>query len=203
MNNKTYLDYAATTPIDPRVVQAMLPYFSEKFGNPSSIHAFGQQADSALEAARQTVAQILNCNHDEIVFTSGGSESDNLAIMGVAFDEKKRRSANHLLVSAIEHPAVSRTAEQLAGVFGFELEYLPVDEFGSVTASEVNARLREDTAIVSVMYANNEIGTINPSSDWRLCRSRGVPFHTDAVQAAAHLPANVATLNVDLLDWGS
>lgn len=204
MNHKTYLDYAATTPIDPRVVQAMLPYFSEKFGNPSSIHAFGQQADAALEAARQSVAQILNCKNDEIVFTSGGSESDNLALRGVAFAEKKRRNANHLLVSAIEHPAVSRTAEQLARVFGFELEYLPVDEFGSVAPSEVNARLRDDTAIVSVMYANNEIGTINAIAEiGSLCHSRGIPFHTDAVQAAAYLPADVVALNVDLLSIGA
>lgn len=204
MIHKTYLDYAATTPIDPRVVQAMLPYFSEKYGNPSSIHAFGQQADAALEASRQTVSQILNCTQDEIIFTSGGSESDNLALRGVAFAEKKRRNANHLLVSAIEHPAVSRTAEQLARVFGFELEYLPVDEFGRVSPSEVNARLRDDTAIVSVMYANNEIGTINAIAEiGSLCRSRGVPFHTDAVQAAAHLPADVAALNVDLLSIGA
>jgi cysteine desulfurase len=182
----------------------MLPYFSEKFGNPSSIHAFGQQADAALEAARQKVAQILNCNNGEIVFTSGGSESDNLALRGVAFAERKRRNANHLLVSAIEHPAVSRTAEQLAGVFGFELEYLPVDGSGSVSPDEVEARLRDDTAIVSVMYANNEIGTINAIAEiGSLCRGRGIPFHTDAVQAAAHLPADVAALNVDLLSIGA
>jgi len=204
MNQKIYLDYAATTPLDPRVMQAMLPYFSEKFGNPSSIHAFGQQADAALETSRQSVAQVLNCAKDEIIFTSGGSESDNLALRGVAFAERKRRNANHLLVSAIEHPAISRTAEQLAREFGFELEILPVDEFGRVDPDVVSARLQDDTAVVSVMYANNEIGTINAITEiGALCRRRGVPFHTDAVQAAAYLHVDVAALNVDLLSIGA
>ncbi len=204
MNQKIYLDHAATTPIDLRVAQGMLPYFSTKFGNPSSIHAFGQQADAALEASRQTVAQVLNCASDEIIFTSGGSESDNLALRGVAFAERKRRNANHLLVSAIEHPAISRTADQLAKVFGFELEYLPVDDTGSVNPDNVSARLREDTAVVSVMYANNEIGTINRIAEvGALCRNRGIPFHTDAVQAAAYLPVDVNALNVDLLSIGA
>ncbi len=204
MKQKIYLDYAATTPIDSRVAQAMLPYFSEKFGNPSSIHAFGQQADAALEASRQTVAQILNCSPHEIFFTSGGSESDNLALRGVAFAERKLRQANHLLVSAIEHPAISRTAEQLAREFGFELEYLPVNGLGSVDLDSVSARLREDTAVVSVMYANNEIGTINTISEiGAMCHSRGIIFHTDAVQAAAYLPVDVGALNVDLLSIGA
>jgi cysteine desulfurase len=204
MNQKIYLDYAATTPIDPRVAQAMLPYSSTKFGNPSSIHAFGQQAEAALEASRQTIAQILNCAQEEIVFTSGGSESDNLALRGVAFAERKWRNANHLLVSSIEHPAISRTADQLAKVFGFELEYLPVDELGYVDPDIVSARLRDDTAVVSVMYANNEIGTINAIAEiGALCHNRGIPFHTDAVQAAAYLPVNVVALNVDLLSIGA
>ena len=204
MNQKIYLDYAATTPLDPRVMQAMLPYFSEKFGNPSSIHAFGQQADAALEASRQSVAQGLNCAQGEIIFTSGGSESDNLALRGVAFAERKRRQANHLLVSAVEHPAISRTAEQLAREFGFELEILPVDAFGRVDPDILSARLRDDTAVVSVMYANNEIGTINAIAEiGALCRRRDIPFHTDAVQAAAYLPVDVAALNVDLLSIGA
>jgi len=204
MNQKIYLDYAATTPLDPRVTQTMLPYFSIKFGNASSVHAFGQQAEAALEASRQSVAQALNCAHNEIIFTSGGSESDNLALRGVAFAERKRRQANHILISAVEHPAISRTAEQLAHEFDFELENLPVDEFGCVDPDVVNARLRDNTAVVSVMYANNEIGTINAIAEiGTLCRRRGVPFHTDAVQAAAYLPVDVAALNVDLLSIGA
>jgi cysteine desulfurase len=204
MNQKIYLDYAATTPLDPRVAQAMLPYFSTKFGNPSSIHAFGQQADAALEVSRQSVAQVLNCSQDEIIFTSGGSESDNLALRGVAFAERKRRNASHLLVSAIEHPAISRTAEQLAHEFGFEMEILPVDENGRVDPDVLRTRLREDTAVVSVMYANNEIGTINDIAEiGAQCRRRSIPFHTDAVQAAAYLPVDVAALNVDLLSIGA
>lgn len=204
MNHKVYLDYAATTPVDPRVMEAMLPYFSERFGNASSIHTFGQQADAALETARETISQVLHCQSGEIIFTSGGSESDNLALRGVAFAERENRGASHLLVSAIEHPAVSRTAEQLAKVFGFDLEYLPVDEFGTVQPEEVADRLRGDTALVSVMYANNEIGTINPIAEiGALCREHGIPFHTDAVQAAAYLPVDVKSLNVDLVSLGA
>ena len=204
MNHKIYLDYAATTPVDPRVMEAMLPYFSERFGNPSSIHTFGQQADAALETARDTISQVLHCQSDEIIFTSGGSESDNLALRGVAFAERNKRGANHLLVSAIEHPAVTRTAAQLAKVFGFDLEYLPVDEYGTVHPEEVANRLREDTALVSVMYANNEIGTINPIAEiGALCREHSIPFHTDAVQAAAYLPVDVKALNVALVSLGA
>ncbi len=199
-----YLDYASTTPLDPRVMEAMLPYFSEKFGNTSSVHAYGQQADAALEKARASIAQMLNCLPAEIVFTSGGSESDNMALRGVAFAQRGTRGANHLLVSAIEHPAVSRTAEQLAQLHGFELEYLPVDEFGIVHPHEVAKRLRSDTAIVSVIYANNEIGTINPIDEiGDICMERGIPLHTDAVQAAAYLPIDVQKLKVDLVSLGA
>jgi len=204
MKKSVYLDYAATTPLDPRVLERLLPYFSEKFGNPSSVHAYGQQAEAALEDAREMVARELNCFSNEIIFTSGGSESDNMALRGVALAERKARGAAHLLVSAIEHPAISRTAEQLASCHGFELEYLPVDEFGQVTIEEITARLRDDTAIVSVMYANNEIGTINRIAEiGACCRARGIPFHTDAVQAAAYCPVDVQTLNVDLLSLGA
>ena len=199
-----YLDYASTTPLDPRVMEAMLPYFSEIFGNTSSVHAYGQQADAALEKARASIAQMLNCLPAEIVFTSGGSESDNMALRGVAFAQRGTRGANHLLVSAIEHPAVSRTAEQLANLHAFELEYLPVDEFGIVHPHEVAKRLRSDTAIVSVIYANNEIGTINPIDEiGDICMERGIPLHTDAVQAAAYLPIDVQKLKVDLVSLGA
>lgn len=199
-----YLDYASTTPLDHRVMEAMLPYFSEKFGNTSSVHAYGQQADAALEKARASIAQMLNCLPAEVVFTSGGSESDNMALRGVAFAQRGTRGANHLLVSAIEHPAVSRTAEQLAQLHDFELEYLPVDEFGIVNPHEVAKRLRSDTAIVSVIYANNEVGTINPIDEiGDICMERGIPLHTDAVQAAAYLPIDVQKLKVDLVSLGA
>jgi len=199
-----YLDYASTTPLDPRVMEAMLPYFSEKFGNTSSVHAYGQQADAALEKARASIAQMLNCLPAEIVFTSGGSESDNMALRGVAFAQRGTRGANHLLVSAIEHPAVSRTAEQLANLHAFELEYLPVDEFGIVHPNQVARRLRADTAIVSVICANNEIGTINPIDEiGAICMDQGIPLHTDAVQAAAYLPIDVQALQVNLVSLGA
>ncbi len=199
-----YLDYAATTPVDERVLQAMLPYFNQSFGNPSSVHRWGQQAEAALEEARETVAGILNCRPDEVVFTSCGSESDNLALRGAAFKARQQRGAKHILISPVEHHAVSHTARQLADLHGFELEYLPVDETGMVHPEEVARRLRPDTAVVSVMYANNEIGTINPIAEiGAVCRQQGIPFHTDAVQAAPYLPVDVQALNVDLLAIGA
>ena len=199
-----YMDYAATTPVDWRVLAAMLPYFQEQFGNPSSVHRFGQQAEAALEAARETLAQGLNCRPDEVIFTGCGSESDNLALRGVAFTARAQRGANHILISTVEHHAVTHTAQQLAHLHGFELEFLPVDEYGIVHPQAVSERLRPDTALVSVMYANNEIGTINPIAEiGALCRAAGVTFHTDAVQAAAYLPVGVQALNVDLLALGA
>lgn len=204
-NNKAiYLDYAATTPVHPRVLDAMLPYFSTQFGNPSSVHRFGQQADAALEKARETMAGWLSCQPEEIIFTSSGSESDNLAIRGAALAARHTRQANHLLVSPVEHHAVTRTAEQLASMFGFELEYLPVDSAGMVLPQDVEKRIRPDTALVSVIFANNEIGTINPISDiGTVCRARGVPLHTDAVQAACYLQMDIRQLSVDLLSIGA
>ena len=203
-NRPVYLDYAATTPVDPRVLAAMLPYFQEQFGNPSSVHRFGQQAEAALEAARETLAKGLNCRPDEVIFTGCGSESDNLAVRGAAFAARQQRGANHILISPVEHHAVTHTAQQLARLHGFELELLPVDDFGMVHPGAVAERLRPDTAVVSVMYANNEIGTINPIAEiGALCRSAGVAFHSDAVQAAAYLPVDVQALNVDLLALGA
>jgi cysteine desulfurase len=204
LNTKVYLDYAATTPVDPRVVEAMQPYLSEIFGNPSSVHTFGQRAEAALEDARERVALALNCQPEEVIFTACGSESDNLALRGAAFAARRQRQANHILISPVEHHAVSITAEQLHEYFGFELEYLPVDEYGRVDPEAVAERLRGDTAVVSVMYANNEIGTINAISEiGAICQEKGVPFHTDAVQAAAHLAADVQALNVDLMAIGA
>jgi cysteine desulfurase len=201
---KIYLDYAATTPVEPRVLQAMLPFFGETFGNPSSVHTFGQQAEAALETARETVARWLNCRPDEVIFTSCGSESDNLALRGASLAMRKQRRANHLLISPVEHHAVTNTAKQLADLHGFELEFLPVDEFGMVHPAAVADRLRPETALVSVMYANNEIGTINPIAEiGAICRARGVPFHSDAVQGAAYLSADVHALSVDLFAIGA
>jgi cysteine desulfurase len=185
---QTYLDYAATTPVDPRVVQLMLPYFSEEFGNSSSYHQFGQRSEAALENARSMIAQWLHCLPEEVIFTSCGSESDNLALRGSAMLARQERGVNHILITPVEHHAITRTAQQLSSVYGFELEYLPVDKHGQTHADDVAASIRQDTAIVSVIYANNEIGTINPVSEiGELCRSRGVIFHTDAVQAAGYL----------------
>lgn len=203
MAEQIYLDYAATTPLDPRVLAAMSPYFSEIFGNPSSVHRYGQQAEAAVDSARETVASLLNCRPDELIFTSGGSESDNLALRGAALAARKEKGAKSILISRAEHHAVSKTAQQLADVYGFELEWLETDENGSVTPQAVEKAIRPETALASVMLANNEIGTINPVAEIaEICRRHGVLFHTDAVQAAAYLPLDLRSLGVDLMSLG-
>jgi cysteine desulfurase len=199
-----YLDHSATTPVDPRVVEAMLPFFTEKFGNASSLHRWGQVALSTLDQARQTIADILGASPKEIIFTSGGSESDNLALRGVALARREKMGANRLLVAAGEHHAVSHTAEQLIRLFGFEVDWLPLQPDGRVNPDDAARLLSAQTALVSVMYANNEIGSINPiAAIGAHCRGAGVPFHTDAVQAAAHLPIGVNELCVDLVSLGA
>jgi cysteine desulfurase len=199
-----YLDYAATTPLDPRVLESMQPFFREQFGNPSSVHRYGQAAEGALSTARETVASLLNCLPDEIIFTSCGSESDNLALRGAALARRSESGADKILLSRVEHPAVTRTAIQLERMFGFKLGWLEVDEFGMITPKAVSRALGDDIALVSVMYANNEIGTINPVREiGQICREKGVLFHTDAVQAAAYLPVNVEELCIDLLSLGA
>lgn len=206
MKNKKriYLDYAATTPVDPRVLQVMLPYFNGAFGNPSSYHSYGQVAEAALENSREIIAENMHCLPSEVIFTSCGTESDNLALRGAAISTHKEHGAKHILISPVEHHAVTRTAQQLSNFFGFELEYLPVDKFGQVHAEDVAKCIRPDTAIISVIYANNEIGTINPISEiGEVCRSKGVIFHTDAVQAAGYLPMDVNTLHTDLISIGA
>jgi len=201
---RIYLDHAATTPVDPRVIDAMLPYFNQRFGNPSSIHRWGQQAEAAVERARLLMAEGLNCTPDEIIFTGCGSESDNLAVRGAALAARRETGANHVLVSAVEHHAVLNTALALADAHDFEAQLIPPDEFGRITPEAVAPLLRPDTAVVSVMTANNEIGTINPISKiGDLCRQRGIIFHTDAVQAGAHLTLDTQSLNVDLLSLGA
>ncbi|NLG99139.1 MAG: cysteine desulfurase [Chloroflexi bacterium] len=201
--DRIYFDYAATTPVDDRVLAAMMPYFRDAFGNPSSVHLFGQRAEDALEAARRSVAEQIHARLEEIIFTSCGTESDNLALRGVAW-ERRKSGCRHILISPVEHHAVLHTAHQLAELNDFEVDELPVDEFGRVDPSDVAASIRPDTALVSVIYANNEIGTINPVAEiGAVCRERGVPFHTDAVQAAAHLPVDVEAGSIDLMSIGA
>jgi cysteine desulfurase len=202
--DKIYLDYSATTPVDQRVLDAMQPYFSEDFGNPSSVHRFGQIAEHAIETSRERLANVLNCLPEEIVFTSCGSESNNLALRGAAFAARTERQAKWILTSRVEHPAVSRTAEQLAAHHGFQLEWLDVDKYGMVHPSTVGNSLNPETAVLSVMYANNEIGTINPIPEIADFRdTHKIPIHTDAVQAAAYLDLDVQHLKVDLLSLGA
>ena len=199
-----YLDYAATTPLDPRVLEAMLPYFSEDFGNPSSVHTYGQRAEAALEESRGEMAALLGAQPSEIVFTSGGSESDNLALRGAALAAKEKRGANHILISPVEHDAVAKTAAQLEELYNFKLEHLPIDEYGMVHPNEVAKRLRPETALVSIILGNNEIGTINPIGEIApICHERGVLFHSDAVQSGAYLSLNVQELGIDLLSIGA
>jgi cysteine desulfurase len=157
-----YLDYSATTPVDARVVEVMMPYFSGSFGNPSSVHRFGQLAEAAIDSARETVARILNCRLDEIIFTSCGSESDNLAIRGAAYAMREKTGAKWILASRAEHPAIVNTLKHLEKYEGFLIEWLDVNEHGMVTPEIVSKAICNNMAIVSVMYANNEIGTINP-----------------------------------------
>jgi len=199
-----YLDYAATTPVDPRVLKAMMPYFNEKFGNPSSVHRYGQQTEAAVESARESVAAVLNCRPDEIIFTSCGSEADNLAIRGAALAMREKTGANLILTSHAEHHAVSKTAEQMEKHYGFHVEWLATDETGMVSPNTVERAINKDTAMVSVMYANNEIGTVNPVAEIAtVCRAHHIPFHTDAVQAAAYLPVDVQSLGVDMMSLGA
>ena len=181
-----YLDYAATTPVDNRVLNMMLPYFRESYGNPSSIHRYGQKAESAVDDAREKVATVLHCKPGEILFTSCGSESDNLALRGAALAKRKTSGQKWILIARNEHHAVSRTAEQLEKEYGFLLEWLDLDENGVVMPASLSKAICSDTALASVMYANNEIGTINPIKELAgVARRNNVVFHTDAVQAAA------------------
>ena len=195
--NQIYMDYAATTPTDKRVVAAMLPYFEEVFGNPSSLHAFGQEAGAAVEGARARIASFLGATPPEIIFTSGGTESDNFAIKGVAYANRKR--GDHIITSSIEHRAVLETCRFLE-VEGFRVTYLPVNGEGLVDPAAVAGAITDRTVLVSIMHANNEIGTIQPIAEiGKLVREREIYFHTDAVQTFGHLPLKPAELNVDLL----
>ena len=192
-----YLDHAATTSVRDEVLEAMLPYFKDSFGNASSVHSFGREAKKALDTARETVAEILNADFNEIIFTSGGTESNNLAIKGVAHQYKQR--GMHLITSAIEHPAVLNPMKELEKE-GFTVTYLPVNEQGIVSVEAFQNAVRDDTILVSIMHANNEIGTIQPiAAIGKIARERGILMHTDAVQSVGYLNIDVDDLNVDLL----
>lgn len=196
-----YLDYAATTPVDERVLAKMMPYFREAYGNPSSIHRLGQKAESAVDEAREKIASVLGCRPDEVIFTSGGSEADNLALRGAMLARKNSRK--WILTAKTEHPAVSKTAIQLEKEYGFLLEWLDVDEFGRVTVESLTKAVCNNTTMASVMLANNEIGTLNPITNLaEVAKANNILLHTDAVQAAAYLDVNVNKLGVDLMSLG-
>ena len=195
---KVYLDNAATTRVRDEVISAMLPYFTEYYGNPSSLHLFAREAAKGLDAARAQVAAALNATPQEIVFTGGGSEGDNMVLRGIARAYQKQGA--HIITSAVEHHAVLHTLEALEKEQGLSVTYLPVDEYGRVSAAQVEQAIRPDTILVSIMFANNEVGTIMPVEEiGRVCRAHKVLFHTDAMQAVGHVPIDVEAMHIDLL----
>ena len=196
---RIYLDHSATTPVAPEVLEAMLPYFGEKFGNASSLHSFGLEAKEALEESRAKVAAILCAQPEEIIFTSGGTESDNLALKGIGYRSKEKGLGNHIITSSIEHPAILETCRKLE-TQGFEVTYLPVTKDGLVDPGTVESAVREETVLISIMHANNEIGTIQPLKEiGEIAAQKDVFFHTDAVQTAGKIPIDVNDMGLDLL----
>jgi len=192
-----YFDYNATTPVDPRVLEAMLPYFWEQFGNPSSSHAHGLKTHVAIEQARGQVAALLGCAPEEIIFTGGGSEADNLALKGIA--EANQERGDHIITCQVEHPAVLATCRYLERR-GFRVTYLPVDQYGRVNPDDVQQAITPATTLITILHANNEVGTLQPlAAIGRLARERGIPLHTDAAQSVGKLPTRVDDLGVDLL----
>ncbi|MGI6574572.1 MAG: cysteine desulfurase NifS [bacterium] len=192
-----YLDHSATTPVDPRVLEAMLPFLQEQWGNPSSVYSMAREAKKAVEDAREQVALLIGAEPSEIVFTSGGTESDNIVLRGIARANQKK--GKHIITSAIEHHAILHTVEDL-GKAGFEVTYLPVDKYGMVSVADLEQAIRPDTILISIMYANNEIGTIQPIKELgRIAKERGIIFHTDAVQAVGYLDIDVMQEHIDLL----
>lgn len=201
MRKKIYLDYAATTPVDPRVLKAMLPYFSEKFGNTMSLHSFGQEAKQTLEESREVVADLMGAKSSEIIFTSSATESNNLALKGIAFANKDK--GRHIIISPIEHPCIMEGAKWL-GTQGFEVTRLKVDKYGLVDPEEVKKAIKKETILISIIHANNEIGTIQPIEEiGKICRENGVYFHTDAAQSFGKIPIDVNKMNIDLLTASS
>ena len=198
---RIYLDYAATTSVDPRVFRAMLPYFSKKFGNTMSLHSFGQEAKLALEKSREEIAGLIGARSEEIIFTSSATESNNLALKGIALANKDR--GKHIIISSIEHPCIMESAGWLEAQ-GFEVSRLKVDKYGRVSPGDVKAAMKKGTILVSIIHASNEIGTIQPIQEiGRICREKGVYFHTDAVQSFGKIPIDVNKTNVDLLSASS
>lgn len=198
---KIYLDYAATTPVDLRVLKAMLPYFDKDFGNSMSLHSFGQTAKITLEAIRDTIAKIINAKPSEIIFTSSASESNNFALKGVAFANSNR--GRHIIISEIEHPCILESAEWLKKQ-GFEITKIPVDKYGLVNPKDIEKAMRKDTILVSIIHASNEIGTIEPIEEiGKICRKNNVYFHTDAAQSFGKIPIDVLKMNIDLLTASS
>ena len=194
---KVYLDHSATTAVDESVLAAMLPFFRSSFGNPNSLHAWGREVRKAVDEAREKVAALIGAQPQEVLFTGGGSEADNLAVKGTAWARRDR--GRHLITSAVEHHAVLDTMKWL-GKNGFEVTVLPVDREGFVSPEALDAAIRPDTTLVSILFANNEIGTVQPVAKLgEVCRKHGVLFHTDAVQAAGHIPTDLSTLPVDLM----
>ena len=194
---RVYLDNAATTALSTRVLEAMLPYYTSYYGNPSSVHAFGREAKTGVDKARSQVAKALGALEDEIIFTGCGTESDNTVLLGVA--RKFKNKGNHIITTAIEHHAILHTCEYLEKN-GYEVTYLPVDEYGRVTAEQVGAAIKDTTILVSIMFANNEVGTIEPIEEIaKVCHEKGVLFHTDAVQAVGHIPIDVHKMGIDML----
>jgi cysteine desulfurase len=198
---RIYLDYAATTPTDPLVLEAMRPYFFEIFGNPSSIHSFGQEAKKAIEDSRDKIAAFIGAKPEEIVFTSGGTESNNFAIFGTAYARQEK--GNHIITTSIEHHAVIEPCRVLEKR-GFKVTFVKVDKYGLVDPDDIKKAITDKTVLISVMHANNEMGAIQPITEiGDIARAKGVYFHTDAVQTTGHIPVNVDNLNVDMLSFSS
>lgn len=199
---RVYLDNAATTMVRQEVLDAMIPAFTTYYGNPSSLHEFARDAGKLVDEARAKVAAAIGAKPDEIVFTGGGSESDNMVLRGVAYANKKK--GKHIITSAVEHHAVLYALQAMEREGVAELTILPVDEYGLVTAEQVKDAIRDDTVLVSIMFANNEVGTIMPVAEiGKVCREKGVLFHTDAVQAVGHVPINVTEMNIDMLSMSA
>lgn len=194
---RIYMDHNATTPVHPEVLDAMLPYYGEAYGNASSVHAFGREARAAMEESREKIAEFIHAQPREIIFTSGGTESDNFAIAGAAFENSKK--GNHIITAVSEHHAVLNTCKHLE-THGFQVSYLGVDRYGMVNPDDVREAVRDDTILITIMYANNEIGTIQPLQEiGEIASKKGIALHTDAVQALGKIPVNVDELGVDLM----
>ena len=203
--NKVYMDFGATTPVDQEIVQAMIPFFETNYGNPASTHSFGEKAADAIEQSRHNVASIIHSTSDEIIFTSGGTESDNLAIKGIALlnEDIRTKKGPHIITTEIEHPAVLETCRYLKTI-GFDIAYLPVDQDGLISLSNLEETISKNTFLCSIIYANNEIGTIQPMKEiGEITSQNGVLLHTDAVQAIGKIPIDVKKEHIDLLSISS